>query len=564
MSKRTGVHGVQRCVAVLAAIFLSGCSTAAPGAAPAPTSSGAPTPLAVASGAPTSVAGTGAVSAAGLLTVVVGDFAEPNSLNPALSAESPRVARQIFQGLLSPDPKTGAPSPELAESWDQSADGLTYTFHIRPNVKWSDGQPFTADDAKFTFDVIRDPKNPSPFKSNFDQVTSIDVVDPLTLRVTLKSASCPFLANAMTQGIIPRHALVNSADLTKDDFNINPTAATGPLMFKERQKGDHITLVANPTFWRGRIRFDQWIFKVVPDATAELLQLKTGELDYSIVQPDAMPELQQAGINLLTYTPTSNDALYFNVRRPQFQDVRVRQALTYALDRQQVVQQLLSGQGQVTESPIPSVSWAFNPSLAPYAYDLQKAQQLLADAGWTPGPNGTLQKDGQPFQLTVQTNSGNKIREGVTIIAQAQWKKLGIDLQTNIMELNAFNQKVRTEHDFDAVVSQPIRAADPDLTQQFSSGAYPGGQNWAGYSNPDVDQLLQQAATVPGCGQPERHELYNRVQQIIAQDVPVVQLYSRLTVLAANKRLQGINPSPWEGDEVNFQNWVVAPANSKQ
>jgi peptide/nickel transport system substrate-binding protein len=188
------------------------------------------------------------------------------------------------------------------ESWDQAADGLTYTFHIRPNVKWSDGQPFTADDAKFTFDLIRDPKNASPFKSNFDQVAAVEVVGPMSLRVTLMSAWCPFLINAMTQGILPRHALQSSADLTTDPFNISPTTATGPLMFKERQKDDHITLVANPNFWRDRISFDQWIFKVVPDSTAELLQLKTGELDYAIVQPDAVQERQQAGVNLVTYT----------------------------------------------------------------------------------------------------------------------------------------------------------------------------------------------------------------------------------------------------------------------
>jgi peptide/nickel transport system substrate-binding protein len=509
------------------------------------------------SGAPNSVP-TGPQSG-GQNTVVVGDFAEPNSLNPALSTESPRVSRQIFLGLVVPDPKTGAPTPDLAESWDQSPDGLTYTFHIRPNVKWSDGQSFTADDARFTFDLIRDPKNASPFKSSVDQMATIEVVDPLILRVTLKSAWCPFLINTMTQGILPRHALQNSADLTTDEFNTSPTAATGPLMFKERQKGDHITLVANPNFWRGRISFDQWIFKVVPDATAELLQLKTGELDYAIVQPDAVPDLQQAGVNLQTYTPIANDALYFNVRRPLFEDVRVRQALTYALDRQQIVQQLLFGQGQVTESPIPSVSWGFNPNLAGHPYNLDKARQLLADAGWTPGPDGTLQKNGQPLQFTLETNSGNKIREGVTVIAQAQYKKLGINVQTNIMELNAFNQKVRTQHDFDAIVSQPVKVVDPDLSQQWMSSAYPSGQNWVGYNNPEVDQLLQQAATVAGCGQPERQQLYNRVQDILVRDMPVMQLYSRSNILAASQRLQGVAPSPWAGDEVNFQHWVVAP-----
>ena len=454
------------------------------------------------------------------------------------------------------------PSPELAERWDQSADGLIYTFHIRPNVKWSDGEGFSAQDVKFTVDLIRDPKNASPFTSNFDQIASVSVLDPLTVQISLKSAACPFLANAMTQGILPWHALRNSADLTRDSFNANPTAATGPLMFKERQKGDHITLVANPNFWRGKIGFDQWIFKVVADSTSELLQLKTGELDYAIVQPDAAAELQQAGLNLLTYVPISNDVLYFNLKRPLFEDRRVRQALSYALDRKQIVQELLFGQGQVTDTPIPSVSWAFNPSVPGYPYDLDKARQLLAQAGWTAGADGILQKNGRPFQFTLETNSGNKIREGVTIIAQAAYQQLGVNVQTNIMELNAFNQKVRTQHDFDAIVSQPVKVVDPDLSQQWMSGAFPNGQNWIGYSNPEVDDMLTQAATVPGCGQAQRHELYNRFQDVLAADQPAIQLYSRLNVLAANKRLQGLDPSPWAGDEVNFQNWVVAPRKS--
>jgi peptide/nickel transport system substrate-binding protein len=535
---------------MVAALLLSACTV--------PPSPGSPPPASGGAG-PTSQLSNATSAPSGPLSVVIGDFAEPNSLNPALSTESPRVSRQMFLGLVAPDAKTGSAVPDLAEKWDQSPDGLTYTFHIRPNVKWSDNQPFTADDVKFTFDLIRDPKNASPFKTTFDQIAAIDVLDPMTVRITLKAASCPFLANVMTQGILPKHALENSADLTKDDFNTNPTAATGPLMFKERQKGQYITLVANPNFWRGKISFDQWIFKVVPDSTALLLQLKTGEIDYAIVQADAMAELQQAGLNLLTYVPTSNDALYFNLKRPIFQDVRVRQALTHALDRQQIVQELLFGQGEVTNSPVPSVSWAYNPDTPGYPYDLDTARQLLAQAGWAPGPDGILQKDGKPFQFALETNAGNKIREGVTIIAQAAYKKLGIDVQTNIMELNAFNQKVRTQHDFDAIVSQPVKVADPDVSQAWTSGAYPNGQNWIGYSNPDVDQVLQQAATVPGCGQSERRDLYTRFQNTIAADAPVIQLYSRLTIVAANKRLQGLDPSPWSGDETNFLNWVVTP-----
>jgi peptide/nickel transport system substrate-binding protein len=489
---------------------------------------------------------------------VLADFAEPALLNPALSTESPRVSHLIFDALIQPDPKTGVPTGSLAETWEQSSDGLAYTFHMRPNLNWSDGQPLTSDDAKFTFDLIRDRNSASPYKSNFDLVSSVDAPDPLTLKLTLSAPSCPFLLNSMTMGILPRHALAGSANLNTDDFNVKPTTGSGPFVFKDRQKGDRITLVANPNYWQGKPKFDQWIFKTVADSNAEILQLKTGEVDYAVVQPEGVEELQQAGLDIKTYVPLVTEYIGYNLKRPLFQDVHVRQALTYAIDRKQIVNQVLFGQGLVAYSPVPSVSWAFNPNLPAYDYDLDKAKQLLTDAGWTSGSDGVLRKDGQPFQFTLETNAGNKSREAVTVIAQAQFKKLGIDVQTGTLELSAFNQKVKTQHDFDAVVAQPVRAVDPDQTPSWASSSYPNGQNFVGYSNSELDQLLQRAATVPGCGQTERQQLYGRVQDILARDQPVTQLYSRKTILAVNKRIQGFDPSPWAGDEFGIQNWVLS------
>jgi peptide/nickel transport system substrate-binding protein len=516
-------------------------------------------PGTLAGSAPSPLAATAAPAVGALNSVVLADFAEPASLNPAISTESPRVSRLIFEGLILADPKTGIATGALAETWEQSADGLVYTFHLRPNLKWSDGQPLTAEDARFTFDLIRNPKNTSPFKSNFDLVTAVDVPDPLILRLTLKAPSCPFLLNSMTQGILPKHALANSPDLLKDDFNVNPTTGSGPFVFKDRLKGDRITLVANPNYWRGKPKFDQWIFKTVADSTAEVLQLKTGEVDYAVVQPDALDDLQQAGLNVKSYLPLVTEYIGYNLKRPLFQDVRVRQALTYAIDRKQIVQQVLFGQGTVAYSPIPSVSWAYNSNVPTYDYDLDQAKQLLADAGWAPGSDGILRKDGQRFQFKLETNSGNKVREADTVIAQAQFKKLGMDVQTGILELNAFNQKVKTQHDFDAVVAQPVRSVDPDQISNWASTSYPNGQNFIGYSNPDVDQLLLQAATLPGCGQQDRQQLYSRFQEILAQDLPVTHLYSRKTTIAVSKRIQGFDPSPWASDEFGIQNWIVTP-----
>jgi len=512
--------------------------------------------------APAKVAGQPAASTGAPSQVVLADFAEPALLNPALSTESPRVSRLIFDALVQPDAKLGTPTGSLAEKWDLSADGLTYTFHLRPNLKWSDGQPLTADDAKFTFDLIRDPKNASPFKSNFNLVSSIEAPDPLTLKVTLTAPSCPFLLNSMTQGILPKHALANSPDLLKDDFNVNPTAGSGPFVFKDRQKGDRITLVANPNYWRGKPKFDQWIFKTVADSTAEALQLKTGEVDYAVVQPDALQELQTAGLDVKSYLPQVNEYIAYNLKRPLFQDVRVRQALTYALDRNQIVQEVLFGQGEVALSPITSVSWAFNPKVPAYDYNVEKAQQLLTQAGWVKGSDGVLQKDGKPFQFQLETNSGNKIRASVLVVAQAAYKKLGMDVQTNVLELSAFNQKIKAQHDFDAAVVQPVKAIDPDQIPAWSSGSYPNGQNFVGYANPEVDQILQQAATVPGCAQADRQQLYNRFQDILTQDQPGTFLYVRKTTIAVNKRIQGFDPSPWASDEYGIQDWLLGPRSS--
>jgi peptide/nickel transport system substrate-binding protein len=524
-------------------VFSLACGTPAPGGTGAASTSGA---------APTTVTKTTNGS-----SVVFADFAEPAVINPALSSESTYVSHLIFDSLVDPDAKTGAATPGLAESWDQSPDGLTYTFHIRPNVKWSDGQAFTAADAKFTFDLIQDPKNASPYRSNFTQIASSEVVDPMTLRITLNAPSCPFLLNAMTMPVVPQHALASSTDLTKDPFNANPTTGTGPFVFKERQTGDHITLVANPNYWRGKPKVDQWILKVVPDANVEALQLKTGEVDYSIVQPDAVQDLQQGGLDIKPYFGRGFDFLTYNEARPFFQDKRVRQALTYALDRNQIVDQVLFGQGQVVNTPMPTVSWAFDSEVPAYAYNLDTARQLLADAGWTPGADGTLQKNGTPFQFELDVNSGNKVRAADTVIAQAQFKKLGINVTLNTLDLGAFNQKTRQQRDFDAVVFGAVVDVDPDQTALWSDQSA-NGQNFVGFSDPAVDQVLKQAATLPGCDQAARTQLYKQFQETLAQDQPYTFLYTRKLLVAVNKRVQGVDPSAWAGNESNIQNWTVA------
>ncbi len=192
-------------------------------------------------------------------TVVYAVSSNPATLNPLLddSGASQSGYELMFEGLVKPDPKTGTPIPSLAASWDQSGDGLKWTFHLRPNVTWHDGQPFTADDVKFTFDSIQDPKTKTPYRSRFSNIASFVAPDRSTFIVTLKTADCPFLITTMQVPIVPRHLLSASADINADEFNSSRPVGTGPFMFKEWQRSDHLTLTANPNYWQGRPKIDQ-------------------------------------------------------------------------------------------------------------------------------------------------------------------------------------------------------------------------------------------------------------------------------------------------------------------
>jgi peptide/nickel transport system substrate-binding protein len=267
--------------AVLGTGTLLGACTPAPGAI-------GPTPPAVATQASTAQPGPTGTAAkpqgtapARTTTVVYAVSSNPATLNPLLddSGASQSGYGLMFEGLVKPDPNTGTPIPGLAASWDQSGDGLQWTFHIRPNVTWHDGQPFTADDAKFTFDAIQDPKTKTPYRSRFSNIARFDAPDKSTFTVTLKVADCPFLITTMQTPIVPKHLLSGSADINADEFNSSRPVGTGPFMFKEWQRSDHLTLTANPNYWQGRPKIDQWIRRTVSDDNVLQALLKTGEID---------------------------------------------------------------------------------------------------------------------------------------------------------------------------------------------------------------------------------------------------------------------------------------------
>ena len=493
--------------------------------------------------------------------VVYGNTSDIKIMNPFLSTDlySSYINGFIYDGLVKADPDTGAPIPSLAEKWDTSADGLTYTFHLRQGVKWQDGQPFTADDAKFTFETIMDPKTQTVRKSLYDKVKAFMVVDPQTFQVTLKQVYCPFLISSMTMGIVPKHILQNSPDINKDDFNTKHPVGTGRYKFVEWVNGDHVTLAANQDYWGGAPKVAQFIYKVVPNSTVITQQLKTGELDIAGIDPKDLADMQKQP-NVTVYTADALNYTYigYNEARPLFQDKSLRQALTYALNRQAIVDKILYGQASVLNAPMPSASWAYNPNIPQYKFDPAKAKSLLKDAGWTPGSDGTLQKDGKPLRFTVIFSSNSTTTTQIMTVAQQQWKDIGVALDLKPMDFDALLDVINKTRDFDAASLGWSLGLDPDQTSIWSSDQIKSGFNFISYKNDQIDKLLQQGISIPGCSQAERKKVYDQFQQIIAEDQPYTFVDSGKSITVFNKRIKGTHVTPFSYFSFhNIQDWTV-------
>jgi peptide/nickel transport system substrate-binding protein len=241
----------------------------------------------------------------------------------------------------------------------------------------------------------------------------------------------------------------------------------------------------------------------------------------------------------------------------------VRQALTQALDRAAIVSSLLNDLGEVLDSSLPSVSWAYTDNVPKFAYDVDAARRLLNQSGWSPGPDGILQKEGTRFAFTLATNSSNKERAAIATIAQDAWRKVGIDIQTQLLETNAFFAKYQQTRDFDAIVAGGAGLTiDPDQSSFWSSKSIPSGTNFVHYSNPQVDQLLDQARTATGCEPAARKVYYQQIQQILADDQPFTFLYTAETGVFVNKRLQNVQISSWAGASPfiawGIKDWTVS------
>jgi len=465
-------------------------------------------------------------------------------MNPIVGNDASAIPfnRTAFSFLTRPDPADLQPRPDLAESWEHNADSTAWTFKLRKDVKWSDGKPFTADDVKFSIEAHQNPVNNSTLRTTMSVVDKMAIVDPSTIRFELKQPVGPFpTIISYNAGIVPKHVL-DGTDLPKNvEFNTKRPVSTGPFIIDEVVAGDHYSLKANPSYFRGRPKLDGIIFKVLNDVNTQVAQLKSGELDFAVIAPSNISGLEgAANVKIVTAPYIGFYHLSFNYQLQLFADKRVRQALVTAIDRPGIIKSVMLDRAQAGVTPFPPIfKWAFDSSLKPIPYDPNRAKQTLAELGWTAGADGILQKDGKKFSFTLDADTADPARQQSAVIAQQNFKAIGVDAQLRVRPFAAYVPDLVGKK-YEAHVGFWVLPPDPDFTNYYATGA---GFNTINYSNPEIDKLIAEGRASSDVD--KRKQAYFRMQQIMLDDVPGAILFYPQDIQAMNKNLVGIPSLPF-------------------
>jgi peptide/nickel transport system substrate-binding protein len=453
------------------------------------------------------------------------------------------VNKALFNGLVRYSPVDWTPQPDLAERWETSKDGLTWTFHLKKGVTWHDGRPFTAEDVKFTLDLYADQNVNSILRGNLEPLARVEAVNPSTIKMVTKQpySSLVELLSYLTF-MLPKHLLAGQ-EVTRTKFPetfIRHPVGTGPFKFGEHIVGDHFAVVANDQYHEGRPNLDAVIYKVVRDLNSTIVQVKTGELDIAFPTVAQLPALAGAP-NLYIIERGLMDYRFFgpNHKDPKlgkwFREKKVRQALAHAINAKGIISQVAKGKADRSNGPLPPAlkSW-FVKSAPVFEYDPERAKRMLAEVGFKAGADGILAKDGEKFSFTFFTDQGQPEREQTSLIILQNFRDIGIDAQFQALEFNSYMARQRVSHDFAAVCAYYVTPATPDLHSYWQTG---GSTNEWQYSNPEVDRLFQEGL---GIFDPEkRHEHYRKLYTVLAEEQPVNYIYHPRELQVVNKKVHG-------------------------
>ncbi|MFO7784090.1 MAG: ABC transporter substrate-binding protein [Thermodesulfobacteriota bacterium] len=459
------------------------------------------------------------------------------------------------------------------------------TFHLREDVRFHDGHVVDAGDVKFTYEAIMNPDNLSPRTADYEPVKQVEVVDALTLRVVYKRLYSPALGT-WGMGVLPEHLLNREAlraeaiergrdpdtfTMRQSLFNRNPVGC-GPFKFRQWASDRQIILDRFEDYWEGAPNYLSYVYRIIPDLLTQEMEFYAGTLDSYGVQPHQVERLEEDP-RFQSFSGLSFGYTYigYNMRRKPFDDPRVRRALGMAIDVDKIMQYVLHGQAERITGPFVKQTDFYDPGIKPLPYDPEGALQLLEKAGWKRNRDGWLEKDGERLSFTLITNSGNDIRKAVLAVAQDAWRRLGIDVRTDLLEWSVFIQERVDRADFDALVLGWSMGIEPDLFQIWhSSQSGPNQLNFVGFENTEADDLIVKIRQEYNR---ERQVAYcRRLHEIIAREQPYTFLYvgkwtavlDRRIVIQeqdkeGNDQYRPITPTRTGNYMFDFNQWVKLP-----
>lgn len=491
--------------------------------------------------------------------IIFGSIGEASNLIPYLSSDSSshEVADLLFVAPLRYNANLEIES-YAAQSYEVLDEGRLLRFTLRSGILWEDGVELTADDVEFTWKLVTNPETASPYAEDFMAVKEFNKTGRYTFEVRYEKYFARALISWMS-AILPKHIL-EGQNIHSTSFSRKPVGA-GPYRMLAWESGTRIRLKASSTYFAGRPYIDEVVYRIIPDPSTMFLETKAGKLDFMGLSPQQYLR-QTSGepwdtlFKKYKYLSASYVYLGFNLQHPLFQDARVRQAVSCAISRDDIIKGVLLGEGTPAFGPYKPGSWAYNTNITPMQQDVAKAQKLLQEAGFTDSDgDGILEKNGKPFAFTILTNQGNEQRILSATVIQAQLKAVGIDVRIRTVEWAAFIKEFIHTGRFDAVILGWTITQDPDIFDVWhSSKAKPGGLNFTRYSNAEVDALLVEARSTPD--KARRKVLYDRVQELIHADQPYCFLFVPYALPIVQARFQGIKPA-LAGIMYNFEKWWV-------
>ncbi len=492
-------------------------------------------------------------------TIIRASIGDASYLNPVLSSDSASsdINNLVFNGLVKYD-KDLVLTGDLAKDWEVSEDMMEIKFYLRDGVKWHDGEYFTASDVIFTYETIICEKTRTPHSSRFDKVDSVTSPRPGVVVVEYEEPFSPSL-ESWGMGIIPKH-LYEGTDVNTNEHNRNPVG-TGPYKFVSWRTDDRIILEANPYYFEGEPQIRRFIYNIIPDVAVQFMELEKGTVDWMSPTPDQW--MDETGseeflkkFNRFRYPSLTYTYMGYNLRDELFREKEIRQAINYAVDKEEIIDAVMRGLATKATGPYPPNMWAHNPDVQEYGYNPEKADRLLKSKGWRKNKDtGIREKNGEAFSFTLMTNQGNTERKLISEIIQQQLGDIGIEVNVRVQEWSSFINQYIDKREFDAVILGWSITLDPDQYSIWhSSQKEEGMQNFAGYSNSRVDELIEKGRRT--FDKEKRKKIYREKHRILQDEQPYMFLYYPDSRVVVDNRFKNIKLEK-SGIMHNFIDWYV-------